>query len=296
VKVVSVKPDLSVVIPTHNNLAHLQRCLASWRQHAAAQAVELIVVADGCTDGTEAWLQEVQAQAWFDHYLRVVSEPNVHELRCTNRGFREARGSIGLTWQDDMFLECDWMVPEILAGLRRYPEIGLLALSRGFQCRRWDQPITAWGDLFVEERLQATIGNSGWNWWRWQEVDMVIRPWAVRVEALQQVGLLDEAFCPTEWDEADLCFRLRAAGWKTAVHAYERAGAYYHVGSSTISRLPSEKHQAFALRNGKLFHERWDGVIQQEEGRRRSTWWRPGWGRTVGVTLWQMFLHLMKKS
>ena len=43
----------------------------------------------------------------------------------------------------------------------------------------------------------------------------------------------------TEWDEADLCFRIREAGWKIATHGYERAGAYDHLGSSTLKKTLS---------------------------------------------------------
>jgi hypothetical protein len=54
-------PELSVVIATHDNLAVLRQALESWRRFAAAEPVELLVVEDGCTDGTreylDAWLQ-----------------------------------------------------------------------------------------------------------------------------------------------------------------------------------------------------------------------------------------------
>ena len=57
---------------------------------------------------------------------------------------------------------------------------------------------------------------------------------------------------PTEWDEADLAFRVRAAGWKVAACGYERLGAYHHVGSSTLGTL-SDAYKARVLRNGRLF-------------------------------------------
>ena len=65
-------------------------------------------------------------------------------------------------------------------------------------------------------------------------MDAVIRPWVVRRDCLERVGTLDEAFRPTEWDEADLAFRIREAGWKVATCGYERLGAYSHLGSTTI--------------------------------------------------------------
>ncbi len=54
-------PALSVVIPTFNNEAVLRRCIDSWRAPAAANAVELIVIEDGCRDGTRAFLEAESA-------------------------------------------------------------------------------------------------------------------------------------------------------------------------------------------------------------------------------------------
>ena len=48
-------PALSVVIPTFNNEAVLQQCLDAW-QRFGGEAVELIVIEDGCRDGTAALL------------------------------------------------------------------------------------------------------------------------------------------------------------------------------------------------------------------------------------------------
>jgi GT2 family glycosyltransferase len=277
-------PALSVAIPTFNNADVLTQCLDSWERFAAGASVELIVVEDGCRDRTPALLEERASTPWGRGHLRFVHEDNVHELRATNRGFREARAPLLMTWQDDMFLRCDWLVPELLATFECYHDLGLLSLSRGLNCHVVDEPIRSWDDLVAWKRLQSTIGDRPLNWARLQEVDIVIRPWVVRRECLDRVGPLDEVFVPTEWDEADLAFRIRQAGWKVATHGYEREGAYFHLGSTTIGTL-SENYKARVLRNGRIFHERWDEAIRKESGRQRRTWWRMatvnGWVATA---------------
>lgn len=267
-------PRLSVVIATHDNQPVLERCLGAWRRHAARQPVELLVVEDGCTDGTRAYLDRAAAQAWGAIALRVLHEENVHELMCTNRGFREARSPLIMSWHDDMFLEADWFVPELLATFDAYPEIGLLALSRGLDLFPCDDPIRTFDDSVDWRRLRSTIGRPPFNWLRLTEVDAVMRPWVVRRACLDRVGPLDEIYRPTEWDEADLCYRIRAAGWKVATHGYERDGAYQHLLSTTYARTPSAVRQAKVLRNALIFHERWDAVVAREHARRRKTWRR----------------------
>ncbi len=54
---IELVPRLSVVIPTFNNEVVLRRCLTSWQQPASASDVEIIVIEDGCRDGTRAFLE-----------------------------------------------------------------------------------------------------------------------------------------------------------------------------------------------------------------------------------------------
>lgn len=288
----AVPPGLSVIVATHDNLPVLARCLEAWRRFARCQPVELLVIEDGCTDGTVEYLRDVAGTDWGAIALRVLHEDNVHELMCTNRGFREARASLIMSWHDDMFLGASWFVPELIAAFAAYPELGLLSLSRGLRCLPYDAPVRTFEDSIDWRRLQSTIGPAPFNWLRLYEVDAVMRPWVVRRACLDRVGLLDEAFRPTEWDEADLCYRIRGAGWKIATHGYERDGAYEHLLSTTLNRTPSERRQAAALRNALLFHERWDETIRQEHDRRRGTWRRrlsaAGFAGTMGAMVREM--------
>ena len=277
-------PALTVSIPTFNNLEVLKQCVDGWRTFGGDR-IELIVVEDGCSDGTVDYLRSIAASAWGTRHLRWVHQDDAHELRCTNAGIAAARAPLVLAWQDDMFLQARWLVPELLRTFDAYPELALIALSRGLYCLPLDEPIREYEDLVDWRRLPSTIGPAPANWFRLYEVDVVIRPWVVRKAAIDRVGPLDEAFCPTEWDEADLAYRLRAAGWQVATSGYERLGAYFHLGSTTLSKSPSKAYFARVLENGKLFHQRWDATIEAEHPRPRRSWMRKataaGWLATL---------------
>jgi GT2 family glycosyltransferase len=277
-------PALSVVIPTFNNEAVLRECLDGW-QRFGGDDLEIVVVEDGCRDGTAAFLDSLAATPWGMRHLRWIHQDDAHELRCTNAGMAIARGSWVMAWQDDMFLRAAWLVPELRATFAAYSDLGLLSLSRGLNCIPIDEPIATWDDLIDWRRLQSTIGPGPGNWFRLQEVDVVIRPWVVRRAVLDRVGPLDEAFRPTEWDEADLAYRIREAGWKVATCGYERLGGYYHLGSTTIGAQPSQAYLDRVLRNGRIFHDRWDATIARQHPRPRRTWIRSatpaGWAATA---------------
>jgi GT2 family glycosyltransferase len=282
-------PVFSVIVPTYNNDAALAQCLGSWQRQTDGQSVEVIVIEDGCTDGTADLLRRVSECGWGQRHLRWYHEHDIHEVRCTNRGFSESRGQLLLTWHDDMFVRVPWLLIELGRTFDAYPEIGLVGLSRGLNCFPVREAIQAWEDLYDWRRLPSTIGTGVRNWFDLTEVDMVVRPWVVRRACLDRVGMLDEAFAPNEWDEADLCFRIREGGWKVAAHGYERLGAYVHLGSTTLG-VPSEAYKARVLRHGLLFHQRWDEVIERTHSRERSTWVRRATARGGVQTALQM-LH-----
>jgi len=54
----------------------------------------------------------------------------------------------------------------------------------------------------------------------------------LRTAALRQVGLFDPRFF-LYWEDADLCLRLRAAGWKLTVAA--EAGVYHRLSGTTVA-------------------------------------------------------------
>lgn len=286
-------PRLSVIIPTYNNVAVLRRCIQSWTRLAANEPIELLIIEDGCVDTTPAYLEALARTDWGATHVRVLHEHDVHEQGCTNRGFSEARAPLVLVWQDDMILGRRWLVGELLRTFRDHADLGLLGLTRGLDCRPHPEPIARWEDLTDWERLASTIGHGPLNWCRIQEVDFVIRPWVVRRDAISGVGPLDTDFVLSEWDEADLCFRLRRAGWRVGTHGYERLGAYVHLGSATLGRTFTAEYKNQVLKNGLLFHARWDDEIARTHARARRTWWRrapaAAWATTATHAVRRLF-------
>jgi GT2 family glycosyltransferase len=265
-----VTPELSVVIPTFNNADVLARCLDCWRTHGTTQPVELLVIEDGCRDRTPDLLAEAASRDWGRATFRWIHTDNVHELRATNLGLRDTRAPLVMTWHDDMFLLCGWLVPELLRTFRAYEDLGLLCLSRGLRFRHVEAPIARWDDVVDWRRNESTIGPSPFNWIRLQEVDGVVRPWVVRRACLDRVGVFDEAFVPTGWDESDLAYRIRQAGWVVAVHGYERDGAYRHLLGTTFNKFGLNLDRDLA--NGRLFFTRWADAIRSGEARSTRSW------------------------
>jgi GT2 family glycosyltransferase len=85
----------SIVIPTYNNCdKFLKPCLEALFRYSHLKDIELIISANGCTDNTKEFLDELREN--FDYlrltkHLKVVWHPDaLGYARATNAGIREA--------------------------------------------------------------------------------------------------------------------------------------------------------------------------------------------------------------
>lgn len=93
---------ISVVIPTFNRRGVLARTLPPlFAQHFPRDKYEIIVVADGCTDGTAEFVRGLRPAC----RLRVIEQPNRGQGMARFAGIQAATGEIILSMDDDILAE-----------------------------------------------------------------------------------------------------------------------------------------------------------------------------------------------
>lgn len=208
---------ISVVVPTHNGIAHLPRSLA----HIAAQRVpsglewEVVLVDNASSDGT----REAAENSWPSTApvpLRVVNEPVLGLARAHLRGFAEARHEI-VTWvEDDNLIAPDWL--EVVAEVTQaHPEAAAFGGLNEALC---ESPPPAWFAGLAASYAVGPQGEPGDV--TWTRGYLWGAGMTVRREAWQ--GLLDGGFRPLLPDrsgrrlnsggDTEICFALRQAGWR----------------------------------------------------------------------------------
>ena len=107
------EPLITVVTPTYNRRDSLLVTLEGLsRQSLSTSLWEAVVVSDGSTDGTEAFLRETETQWPFR--MRPVFQENGGPARARNRGIREAQGKIIVFLDDDVEPHRDFLARHAL--------------------------------------------------------------------------------------------------------------------------------------------------------------------------------------
>jgi beta-1,4-mannosyl-glycoprotein beta-1,4-N-acetylglucosaminyltransferase len=223
-------------------------------------STELIIVANGCTDGTKAYVQDLQSKfhgvilLWFDEAIGFT--------RATNEGIKIARGEYIVTFNNDNILldqqYNDWLkvlVAPFEGGIG-YDKVGITGPMKE-HCPHADRDFI----LFF--------------------LSMISR------EAIEKVGLLDEVFSPGYGEDTDFCARLADAGYQIVQvpdesHQFydvnKRTGIFpiYHAGNKTFANWPGGEE--LLAKNNNLLETRYrKGEVNPEghvdsQGRSGTNW------------------------
>lgn len=249
----SKKPVVSIVIPVYNEWVITHRCLWSILQHTEGE-YEVIVADDCSTDETVNIATYVQGV----HVVRHAE--NQRFLRNCNIAATQARGEFILLLNNDTAVTAGWLPP--LLALFENESVGIVGPKL----------------LFPNGKLQEAGGiiwndASGWNYGRAdepsrpqynyvRETDYVSgAALMIRQSLWQAVDGFDEAFVPAYYEDTDLCFTARQAGFKVL---YQPASTVVHYeGMSNGTDLETGQKQ-YQVINQQRFYDKWLPVLTAE--------------------------------
>ncbi len=212
----------SIVIPVYNGRADTYACLASIGKHTPEEH-EVIVVDNGSTDGTAAWLATQDVTV-------IRNEENRGFPAACNQGIAAARGQQVVVLNNDTVVTPGWL-RRMLECLYHDPQVGAVGPRSNFVS----------GAQRLAQHYSSIQQLDGWAW-GWSErhrgeylptARLVGFCLLLRGEMLKQIGGFDEQFGIGNCEDDDLCRRAEAAGWKLLV---ANDSFVHHAGHKTFER------------------------------------------------------------
>jgi N-acetylglucosaminyl-diphospho-decaprenol L-rhamnosyltransferase len=213
------RPDVSVVIVTHNGREQALATLRSARAALGWAEAEWLVVDAGSTDGTPEAIEAAFAD------VRVLRRENRGFAASNNVALPLARGRYLLLLNPDVEF-AHGTLGELVAAMDARPRLGIASVVQTDSAgdplpsiRRHPSPLRTLGEaLFVNhlpggQGLQEPVA-PGPRYGRPGAADWLVGAFLIaRAEAVAEVGPLDERFFLYS-EETDWCYRFGEAGWE----------------------------------------------------------------------------------
>ena len=252
---------VSVIIPTRNRVGGLKRLLDSLHCSAAPDSmpIEIIVVNNGSTDGTDCLLKDEATARRFDELI-VLQQPTRGKSHAINLALSVARGEILMVLDDDVSVHPDCVTRlldayggngfsavqgRVLAG--RDPDGRSAESGRLYE---YNIPLVDHGD-----KIRSIRGLTGTNM-------------SFKREVLERVGSFDVRLGPGASgfsEDSEFSRRVRRAGFKIGYTPH--AIAY---------------HELNPARYGRAYHR----DVQYRKGLSRSLYINESLSRRVLPRLW----------
>ncbi|PTX97726.1 glycosyltransferase [Opitutus sp. ER46] len=281
--------DLSCIVPLFNNLALSQAMVESLRATLPARlAHEIILIDDGSTDGTRAWLASLREPP----FRMLLNERNLGFAATNNRAATEARGRNLVLLNNDLVLQPRWLEPMLAAQHSLGRRAGLVG---NVQVDARTGAVDHAGIVF---NLKAKPEHDRRAPSRWSRGFAPVRhvpavtAACVLVDASlwRELGGFDTGYV-NGGEDVDLCFRARAAGRLNAVAL--RSVVRHHVSASPGRKLRDEANsERLARRWGadfvacatRAWCREYLAARHAEPRARDATFVRRAWLHAVGLS------------
>ncbi|NNK16312.1 MAG: glycosyltransferase, partial [Sulfitobacter sp.] len=241
-------PDVSIIIPAHNNVAFTYLTLCSLLIGQNTASFEVILVDDASTDDT-AQIEDLVTG------ITVIRHPVAQRfIRACNAGAERARGKYIALLNNDVEVTAGWL-DELIAAFSRFDNVGLVGSKLLYPN----------GDLQDAGGIVWGSGNP-WNYGNRQNANDPRFNYARQADYLsgaallapaevwRKVGGLSSFLEPMYFEDTDLAFKVRAAGYDTW---FIPSSVVYHFEGMTSGTDVTTGFKKYQELNRPKFKRQW---------------------------------------
>ncbi|ACB77271.1 glycosyltransferase family 2 protein [Opitutus terrae] len=248
--------QVSFVVPLYNCLDLTQAMIASLQATVPRDlAHEIILVDDGSTDGTRAWLATLGPP-----FRVVLNARNVGYAAANNRGAAVATGRFLVLLNNDLVLTPGWLPPMLAVHRRLGAHAGFVG---NVQLEPRSRAIDHAGmvvNLQAKPEHLRSLPPRALRWARRMRLCPAVTGACALIERVvwEQLGGFDDGF-HNGGEDVDLCLRLRARGRRNAVAL--RSIVLHHISASPGRKQRDEQ-------NSRRLAQRWRAELESLAYRR----------------------------
>ena len=193
-------PAVSIIVPTYNRCARLERLLRALDQLSGPTSFEVVVAVDGSTDGT----QQMLAALSMSYPLRVIEQVNQGPAAARNNAMRVASAAV-LLFLDDDVVPVPGMIERHLAIHARDPRAvvtGPMSPPPGLVMEHW----LFWEAITLQKQYDAMVSGK----WAPTARQFYTANASLRRDQAIAAGGFDVSF--TRAEDVEFAFRLAARG------------------------------------------------------------------------------------
>lgn len=235
--------SFSIIIPTHNRLGALRETMAALEDQVEAPPFEVIVVDDGSSDGTAAWL----AGASFRLPVQVARREQSGPAAARNEGVRKATGERVAFIGDDTAPQPTWLaaharvVSDLDDGGASTAVLGYTRWHKRMRVTRFLDYLNEDGQQFGY-RLIHGQREVPFNFFYTSNLSLA--------RAQMTAEPFDERFPSAAWEDTECSYRLHQRGLRLV---YEPSAVVEHDHPMTLERFC--RRQESAGRSAVIFYE-----------------------------------------
>lgn len=207
----------SLVVLAYNQLSYTKLCMDSIYKYSDDVDFEVITVNNGSSDGTREYFNSLPNEKKINYDVNVGIE------KAINDAIDICDGEYFVLINNDIIVTTNWL-SNIVKILDSDPKIGAVVPASNTPTN--DQIVYAdYSNTSELQEFAKKYNVSNPRLWE-ERVDLTMYLVAFRTATLRELGKLDTAYSPGGYDDDDLSFRYRRAGYKlilaydTYVHHY----------------------------------------------------------------------------